>query len=110
MFLLILYHRKQINYDLSDCLRASVTELRHICISKRWGSKLPLMKAAKANINKRILEEGCHLFETEQFSSFLQPQPHHNVSLCSIFRYLGPEIRIPKPVLSYHRTLGLLPG
>ena len=48
MFLLILYHRKQINYDLSDCLRASVTELRHICISKRWGSKLPLMKAAKA--------------------------------------------------------------
>ena len=55
MFLLILYYRKQINYDLSDCLHASVTELRHICISKRWGSKLPLMKAAKVNINKRIL-------------------------------------------------------
>ena len=55
LFLLILYHRKQINYDLSDCLHASVTELRHICISKRWGSKLPLMKAAKVNINKRIL-------------------------------------------------------
>ena len=29
--------------------------MRHICISKRWGSKLPLMKAAKVNINKRIL-------------------------------------------------------
>ena len=55
LFLLILYYRKQINYDLSDCLHASVTELRHICISKRWGSKLPLMKAAKVNINKRIL-------------------------------------------------------
>ena len=54
-FLLILYYRKQINYDLSDCLHASVTELRHICISKRWGSKLPLMKAAKENINKGIL-------------------------------------------------------
>ena len=55
LFLLILYYIKQINYDLSDCLHASVTELRHICISKRWGSKLSLMKAAKANINKRIL-------------------------------------------------------
>ena len=55
LFLLILYYRKQINYDLSDCLHASVTELRHICISNRWGSKLPLMKAAKVNINKRIL-------------------------------------------------------
>ena len=55
MFLLILYYRKQINYDLSDCLHASVTELRHICISKRRDSKLPLMKAAKVNINKRIL-------------------------------------------------------
>ena len=55
LFLLILYYRKQINYDLSDCLHASVTELRHICISKHWGSKLPLMKAAKVNINKRIL-------------------------------------------------------
>ena len=55
LFLLILYYRKQMNYDLSDCLHASVTELRHICISKRWGSKLPLMKAAKVNINKRIL-------------------------------------------------------
>ena len=56
LFLLILYYRKQINYDLSDCLHASVTELRHICISKRWGSKLPLLKAAKVNINKRILK------------------------------------------------------
>ena len=55
LFLLILYYRKQINYDLSDYLHASVTELRHICISKRWGSKLPLMKAAKVNINKHIL-------------------------------------------------------
>ena len=55
LFLLILYYRKQINYDLSDCLHESVTELRHICISKRWGSKLPLMKGAKVNINKRIL-------------------------------------------------------
>ena len=55
LFLLILYYRKQMNYDLSDCLHASVTELRHICISKGWGSKLPLMKAAKVNINKRIL-------------------------------------------------------
>ena len=55
LFLLILYYRKQINYDLSDCLHASVTELRHICFGKRWGSKLPLMKAAKVNINKRIL-------------------------------------------------------
>ena len=56
LFLLSLYNRKQINYDLSDCLHASVTELRHICISKRWGSKLPLMKAGKVNINKRILK------------------------------------------------------
>ena len=55
LFLFILYYRKQINYDLLDCLHASVTELRHICISKRWGSKVPLMKAAKVNINKRIL-------------------------------------------------------
>ena len=55
LLLLILYYRKQINYDLSDCLHASVTELRHICISKRWGSKLALMKAAKVNINQRIL-------------------------------------------------------
>ena len=55
LLLLNLYYRKQINYDLSDCLHASVTELRHICISKRWGSKLPLMEAAKVNINKRIL-------------------------------------------------------
>ena len=55
LFLSILHYRKQINYDLSDCLHASVTELRHICISKRWGSKFPLMKAAKVNINKRIL-------------------------------------------------------
>ena len=52
LFLLILYYRKQINYDLSDCLHASVTELRYICISERWGSKLALMKAAKVNINK----------------------------------------------------------
>ena len=55
LFWLILYYRKQIIYDLSDCLHASVTELRHICISKRWGSKFPLMKAVKVNINKRIL-------------------------------------------------------
>ena len=55
LLLLILYYRKQINHNLSDCLHASVTELRHICISKRWGSKLALMKAAKVNINKRIL-------------------------------------------------------
>ena len=55
LFLFILYDIKQINYHLSDCLHASVIELRHICISKRWGSKLPLMKAAKVNINKRIL-------------------------------------------------------
>ena len=55
LFLLILYYRKQINYHLSDCLHALVTELRHICSSKRWGSKLLLMKAAKVNINKRIL-------------------------------------------------------
>ena len=61
MFLLILYYRKQINYDLSDCLHASVTELRHICISKRWGSKLPLMKGAKGNINQRILSTLCFL-------------------------------------------------
>ena len=53
LFLLILYYRKPINYDLSYCLHASVNELRHICISKRWGSKIPLMKAAKANINPR---------------------------------------------------------
>ena len=59
LVLLILYYRKQINYDLSDCLHASVTELRHICISKRWGSKLSLMKAAKVNINKRILSTLC---------------------------------------------------
>ena len=59
LFLLFLYYRKQINYDLSDCLHASVTELRHICISKRWGSKPPLMKAAKVNINKRILSTVC---------------------------------------------------
>ena len=64
MFLLILYHGKEINYDLSDCLHASVTELRHICIGKRWGSKVPLMKDAKTNINKLILREGCHLFDT----------------------------------------------
>ena len=38
-----------------NCLHASVTELRHICISKRWGSKLPLMKAAKVKIKKCIL-------------------------------------------------------
>ena len=67
LFLLILYYKIQINYDLSDCLHASVTELRHICISKRWGSKLPLMKGAKVNINKRILSTLCffalfHLF------------------------------------------------
>ena len=55
LFLFILYYRKQINYDLSDCLYASVTELRHICISEHWGSKLALMKAAKVNINKSIL-------------------------------------------------------
>ena len=55
LFILILYYRKQINYGSSDCLHASVTELRHICMSKRWGSKLPLMKATKANINRRIL-------------------------------------------------------
>ena len=55
LFLLILYYRKQINYDLSDCLHASVTELRHTCSSERWGSKLAVMKAAKVNINKRIL-------------------------------------------------------
>ena len=53
MFLLILYYRKQINCDLSDCLHASVTELPQICISKRWGSKLPLIKVAKVNINKK---------------------------------------------------------
>ena len=53
--LLILYYRKRINYDLSDCLHASVTERRHICISERRGSKLPPMKAAKVNINKHIL-------------------------------------------------------
>ena len=57
MFLLILYHGKDINYDLSDCLHASVTELRHICIGKRWGSKLPLMKDAKTNINKLDYEQ-----------------------------------------------------
>ena len=55
LFLLILYYRKKINYDLSDCLHASVTKLRHICISKPWSSKLALMKAAKVNINKLIL-------------------------------------------------------
>ena len=54
--------QKQINYDLSDFLHVSVTELRHICISKRWGSKLPLMKAAKVNINKRILSTLCCFF------------------------------------------------
>ena len=59
LFLLILYYRKQINYDLSDCLHASVTGLRHICISECWGSKLPLMKAAKANIYQRILSTLC---------------------------------------------------
>ena len=59
LFLLVLYYRKQIKYDLADCLHASVTELRHICISKRWGSKLPLMKPAKVNINKRILSALC---------------------------------------------------
>ena len=44
LFLLMLYYRKQINYDLSDYLHASVTELRHICISKRWApnSKITL--------------------------------------------------------------------
>ena len=62
LFLLIFYYSKQINYDLSDCLHASVTELRHICISKRWGSKLPPMKAAKVNINKRILSTLCFFF------------------------------------------------
>ena len=68
-FLLILCYRKQINYDLSDCLHASVTELRHICISKRWGSKLPLMKAAKVNINKRILSTLCFFFALLHLSS-----------------------------------------
>ena len=36
-------------------------------------------------------------------SRFLQQQPHHNVSLCSIFRYSGPQTRFPKPLLSCHR-------
>ena len=44
---------------VQDCLHASDAELRHICISKRWGSKLPPMKAAKVNINKRILSTIC---------------------------------------------------
>ena len=69
LFLLILYYRKQINYDLSDCLHASDTELRHICISERWGSKLPLMKAAKANINKHILSTLCFFFASLHLSS-----------------------------------------
>ena len=56
LFLLILHYRKRINCDLSDCLHASITELRHICISKRWDSRLSLRKAAKVNINKRILK------------------------------------------------------
>ena len=34
---------------------------------------------------------------------FLQQQPYHNVTLCLIFRYSGPEARIPKHVLSCHR-------
>ena len=36
-------------------------------------------------------------------SRFLQQQPHHYVSLCSIFRYSGNETRIPKHILFWHR-------
>ena len=32
-----------------------VAELHHICISQRLGSKRALKKAAKVNVNKRIL-------------------------------------------------------
>ena len=49
------------------------------------------------------LKEGCHLLDTLWFSRFLQQQPHHNVSLCSIFRYSGPGTRIPKLALFCHR-------
>ena len=84
LFLLILYHRKQINYDLSDCLHASVTELRHICISKRWGSKLPLIKAAKVNINKRILSTLwffalLHLSSLRRDKNIVEYQPGTNI-------------------------------
>ena len=92
LFLLILCYRKQINYDLSDCLHASVTELRHICISKRWGSKLPLMKAAKVNINKRILSTLCffallHLSSLRWDKKNVEYQPGTNTMGETPWRY-----------------------
>ena len=84
LFLLILYYRKQINYDLSDCLHASVTELRHICISKRWGSKLPLMKAAKVNINKRILSTLWGFLHCSICSPYVEMKKFWNTSLVPI--------------------------
>ena len=89
LFLLILYYRKQINYDLSDCLQASVTELRHICISKRWGSKVPLMKAAKANINKRILSNFFALLHLSslRWEKIVEYQPGTNTMGETPWRY-----------------------
>ena len=92
LFLLILYYRKEINYDLSDCLHASVTELRHICISKRWGSKLPLMKAAKVNIIKRILSTLCffalfHLSSLRWDKKIVEYQPRTNTMSETPWRY-----------------------
>ena len=84
LFLLILYYRKQINYDLSDCLHASITELRHICISKRWGSKLPLMKAAKVNINKRILSTLWFFLYCSICPSYVEMKTLWNTSLVPI--------------------------
>ena len=54
------------------------------------------------NPSSDMLKEGA-TFLTQRFHVFLQQQLHHNVSLCSIFRYSGPEMRISKPVLSCHR-------
>ena len=49
------------------------------------------------------LKEGCHLLTHNGFHVSYNSNPHHNVSLCSIFRYSDPGTRIPKLVLFCHR-------
>ena len=62
----------------------SVTELRHICISKRWGSKLPLMKAAKVNIHKHILSILCFFLHCSICPPYVEVNKLWNTSLVSI--------------------------
>ena len=49
------------------------------------------------------LKEGCHLFDTTVFMFFITTATTSQCFPCIIFRYSGPETRIPKSVHICHR-------